>query len=105
MKNIEPIQIWKDGQSKTASVLDARIVYDDLISYCTFYWQLKEADTTQEVPSPIEGGAATTINIPGQLLAEGNCSMSANSYQEWDDSNDAAYEFVAGQINVTIATV
>lgn len=104
MKNIEPIQIWKDGQNKTASVLDARIVYDDLTSYCTFYWQLKEADSTEIVPSPVEGGESTTIVVPGQLLSEGNSTMTGDDYLEWDGSNDAAYEFVASQINVVIST-
>ena len=103
MKNINPIQIWKDGQSKTASVLNANIVADDLQTFCLFYWQLKESDTIIEADPRVEGSADQTIQ--GQVLAEGNSSMTGEDYQNWDGSNDAAYEFVSGQINVTIATV
>lgn len=93
MKNIDPIQIWKNGQNKTASVLEARIINDDLNSSCTFYWQLKEAVVLGEGDAPSTGGAS---------LSEGNCSMAGEDYLDWDGSNDAAYEFVANQINVII---
>jgi hypothetical protein len=28
--NIQPVSIWNNGQSKEASELDARIIFDDL---------------------------------------------------------------------------
>jgi hypothetical protein len=39
---IQPVSIWANGQSKEASELDARIIYDDLATSCTFYYELKE---------------------------------------------------------------
>jgi hypothetical protein len=87
MKNISPIQIWKNGQSLTASILDAIIINDNLSSSCTFYWMLKEADQEEQT---------------GQVLADGNTTMSGDDYDNWDGNNDYAFEYIAEQINVTI---
>jgi hypothetical protein len=87
MKNIEPIQIWKNGQQLTASVLDAIIINDNLSSSCTFYWMLKEADQEEQA---------------GQTLADGNATMTGEDYDGWDGSNDYAFDYIASQINVTI---
>lgn len=87
MKQIEPIQIWSNGQLKTAEVLDARIINDDLSTSCTFYWELKEASTEE---------------TQGQQLAQGNVSMSGDDYLNWDGTNNEAYAFIANQINVVI---
>jgi len=84
MKNIQPIQIWKNGQSLTASLLDAIIINDNLSSSCTFYWMLKEDGEE------------------GQVLADGNATMSGEDYDGWDGNNDYAFEYIAEQINVTI---
>jgi hypothetical protein len=84
MKQIEPISIWKNGQQLTASVLDANIINDNLSTSCTFYWMLKE-----------EGEA-------GQTLADGNATMTGEDYDNWDGSNDYAFNYIAKQINVKI---
>jgi len=87
MKNISPVSIWKNGQNKTASILDAIIINDNLSSSCTFYWMLKEADQEEQA---------------GQVLADGNTTMSGDDYDGWDGSNDYAFEYIAEQINVVI---
>jgi hypothetical protein len=87
MKNISPVSIWKNGQSLTASILDAIIINDNLSSSCTFYWMLKEADSEEQA---------------GQTLADGNTSMSGDDYDNWDGNNNYAFEYIATQINVTI---
>jgi hypothetical protein len=87
MKNISPVFIWKNGITKTASILDAYIINDNLSSSCTFYWMLKEADQEEQA---------------GQVLADGNATMSGDDYDNWDGSNDYAFEYIAEQINVTI---
>jgi len=87
MKNISPVSIWKNGQNKTASILDAIIINDNLSSSCTFYWMLKEADSEEQA---------------GQVLADGNATMSGEDYDGWDGNNDYAFEYIAEQINVTI---
>jgi hypothetical protein len=91
MKNIQPIQIWKNGALKTASILDAIIINDNMSSSCTFYWMLKEADTITEDQT-----------ITGENLADGNVTMSGNVYELWKGGNDYAYNYIAKQINVQI---
>ena len=98
MKNIQPVSIWKNGQNKTASILDAYIINDNLESSCTFYWMLKEADVT---PEPTEENQNPSP-IQGQVLADGNTTMSGDDYDNWDGDNDFAFEYIAEQINVTI---
>ena len=98
MVHIEPIQIWKNGQNKTASILDAYIINDNLSSSCTFYWQLKEADIT---PEPTED-TPEPQPIAGEVLADGNVTMSGDDYNNWDGSNQEAFNFIANKINVTI---
>ena len=87
MKNISPITIWSNGQTKTASILDARIINDDLSTSCTFYYELKEESTEEQA---------------GQQLAQGNVTLSGEDYDNWDGNNDLAYEYIANQINVQI---
>jgi len=36
------------------------------------------------------------------ILAEGKITMSGSDYQDWDDSNDAAYAFAATELNLVI---
>ena len=105
MKDIQPISIWKNGQNKTASILDAYIINDDLATSCTFYWMLKEADST---PEPTEEQPEPQP-IAGEVLSDGNVTMSGDDYENWDGSNDYAFEYndyafeyIANQINVTI---
>lgn len=90
MKEIQPVGIWNNGEVKTASVLNARIINDDLKSSCTFYWELMSPDSSGQ---PYTGGVQ---------LSNGNSSMSGEDYQNWDGSNDSAYEYIAEKINVVI---
>ena len=100
MKNISPIQIWKNGAEKTASVLDAIIINDNLSSSCTFYWMLKESDNVIPADPDIEGSTDQTTT--GETLADGNVTMSGADYESWKGENDDAFNFIATQINVTI---
>jgi hypothetical protein len=81
--NIQPVSIWNNGQSKEASELDARIIYDDLATSCTFYYELKEG-------------------VSGAALSVGNVAMDAQDYIDWDNSNDEAYVYIAGKLNLSI---
>jgi hypothetical protein len=82
--NIQPVSIWNNGQSKEASELDARIIYDDLATSCTFYYELKE------------GNGGLTLSV-------GNVAMDGQDYIDWDNSNEQAYVYIAGKLNLTIA--
>jgi hypothetical protein len=92
MKQIESVSIWKNGESFEANLLNAYIINDNLESSCSFYYQLCSSG---------EGTEAMPLVI-GQTLADGNVTMSGEDYINWDDSNDAAYAYIAEKLNLTI---
>lgn len=91
MAKIQPVSIWSNGQSKEASELDARIIFDDLATSATFYYELKEVTQDDEGQDVI-----------GAALSVGNVSMGGDDYQLWDGSNSDAYSFIATSLNLTI---
>jgi hypothetical protein len=92
MKQIESVSIWKNGESQEANILNAYIINDNLATSCSFYYQLcSSGEGTESMPLVI-----------GQTLADGNVTMSGEDYINWDDSNDAAYAYIAEKLNLTI---
>lgn len=92
MKQIEPVTIWKNGESQEANLLNAVIINDNLATSCTFYYQLcSSAEGTEAMPLVI-----------GQTLAEGNLTMDGEYYLAWDNSNEAAYVYIADELNLTL---
>jgi hypothetical protein len=92
MKQIEPVTIWKNGESQEANLLNALIVGDNLQSSCSFYYQLCSSG---------EGTEAMPLVI-GQSLAEGNITMSGEQYIAWDGNNDFAFTYIAEKLNLTL---
>ena len=92
MKQIEIVTIWKNGESQEANLLNAVIINDDLATSCTFYYSLcASGEVTEAMPLVI-----------GQTLAEGNITMSGQDYLDWDNSNEAAYVYIAEKLNLTL---
>jgi len=92
MKSIEPVTIWKNGESQEANLLNAYIINDNLQSSCSFYYSLcASGEGTETMPLVI-----------GQNLAEGNIAMTGEDYLEWDNSNEAAYVYIAEKLNLTL---
>ncbi len=86
MKQIQPIQIWVNGQQQTATLFSLIIINDNLSNSATFYWQLLDADASK--------------------LADGNLTMGEPTYDQWGTSSDVnqwAYEWAATQLNITLA--
>lgn len=86
MKNIEPLDIWSDGETKTAVCIRLYISYDDLATRAAFQYALCDID-------------GVTI-YEGQILIEGQ------TYLDWGssgDSNNEAYIIAATQLNLTLA--
>ena len=86
---IQPVSIWYNGQSKQASELDARIIFDDLATSAQFFYELKEV----------------VDEVSGSTLSNGNISMEGQDYLDWGlstDINQAAYVYVASKLNLTI---
>jgi hypothetical protein len=86
MKQIQPIQIWVNGQLQTATVFSLIIINDNLLNSCVFYWQLLDANAVK--------------------LADGNLTMGEPDYDVWGstaDVNQAAYDWAASKLNITLA--
>ena len=92
MKQITPVQIWKNGEQFEASILNAQISFDNLETACSFFYTLQSGG---------EGTEAMPI-IVGQTLASGEIVLNGDAYLEWDGSNDYAYNFIANKLNLTI---
>ena len=92
MKPIEPVTIWKNGESQKANLLNAIIINDNLATSCSFYYSLNASG---------EGTEAMPL-VVGQILAEGNITMNGQDYLDWDNSNEAAYVYIAEKLNLTL---
>lgn len=92
MKQIEPILIWKNGESFEANFLNACITRDNMKDFAEFYYYVCNiGQGTEEMPLVI-----------GQILSEGNITMSEDIYLDWDNSNESAYEYIAQKLNLTL---
>jgi len=92
MKQIEKIQVWKNGEQLEASLLNAIIVNDNLETACTFYYQLMTGG---------QGTESMPISV-GQSVAEGHISLSGEDYLEWSGDNNYAYEYIASKLNLIL---
>ena len=92
MKRIEPITAWKNGEQLEANLLNAYIINDNLATSCSFYYSLNTSgDGTEAMPL-----------VLGQVVAEGNLTMSGEDYIAWDNSNEQAYQYIAEKLNLTL---
>lgn len=85
MKTIQPISIWKDGASLSASIFKMYISYDDLASSATFQYQLLDENLL-----PVTFGSLT---------------ISGTDYANWGssgDSNAEAYVYGATTLSLTV---
>jgi hypothetical protein len=92
MKLIEAVQIWDNGQTVEATILNAYIVNDNLATSCSFYYSLNASG---------EGTEAMPLVI-GQTLADGNVIMDGENYLAWDGDNDYAFTYIAEKLNLTL---
>ena len=92
MIKIESVTIWKNGESQEANLLNAYIINDNLATSCSFYYSLNASG---------EGTEAMPLVI-GQTLAEGNITMSGDTYLAWDGDNDFAFSYIAEKLNLTL---
>lgn len=95
-KQITPITIWVNGQSKVAEYLQVTGINDNYESAATNYWQL----STKVVDD--EG-----VEKQGEQVAQGNLTISGQDYINWGDQpamaiNDWIYNWSAIQLNLVI---
>ena len=89
-KQIEPVTIWTNGESKVAEFLNAYGTNVVLFKNGAFYWSL----STKVVDA--EGN-----DVPGEQVAQGNLQMTDAEYQLWQD-DEYAIEWIASKLNLTI---
>ena len=82
MKTIQPVSIWYNGVTDTATIFNLICINDNLKDSATFYYQLLDANLIQ--------------------LAQGNLTMGLPDYTTDWVTNDAAYNWAAAQLNLTI---
>lgn len=93
MKQIQPVNTWKNGEVKTANYLDLRIIADDLKASATMYYELKDLQTDIN-------GIEQHISI-----SDGNISIEGQEYENWGttvDVNTDAYNIAASKLNLTL---
>lgn len=82
MKTIQPISIWNNGANESATILNLTCINDNMFDSAIFYFQLF-GDTLIE-------------------LSSGNLTMLLPDYTTDWISNDAAYNWAATQLGLTI---
>ena len=82
MKTIQPISIWVNGKTDSATIFSLTCINDNLLNSATFYYQLKDE---------------TLLTI-----ADGNLTMALPDYETDWATNDAAYNWAASQLGLTI---
>ena len=65
MKQIQPIQIWKDGQNKTATYISLILVHDNLQDTAVLSYRLCNYVGTEE-ETTIEEVSTGAVSITGQ---------------------------------------
>ena len=82
MKQIEPISIWQNGTTKTATQLQVQGTSVTLGSSASFYWQL----LTEE----------------GHQVANGNLGISGEQYDAWGADDNYVYTIIATDLSLVI---
>ena len=90
MKTIQSVNVWNNGQMKSATKFNMNSILDNLETSATFFYELLQVNVDAE------GNEST------EQVAQGNLSMVGAEYQNWDDSNDGAYTWGASQLGLTI---
>lgn len=85
MMNIQPLDIWSDGDTKTATSILLYISYDDLATQAALVYKL--------------------FDINGTIIYEGQLFFTGQEYIDWGssgDSNAEAYTLAAAHLNLTL---
>jgi hypothetical protein len=94
-KQIQPQQVWVNGESKVAEYLQVTGINDNYESSATNYWALFTKVTTDGVDSQ------------GEQVAQGNLTIDGQDYINWGDQpamaiNAWIYNWSAEKLNLTI---
>lgn len=86
MKKIEPVSIWDNGKTLSATILNAYAVNVTLGKSATFYYSLNMKNDDESL---------------GAQVTQGNLTMTGDAYAQWE-ADAYAWDWVAQQLNLTI---
>jgi len=92
MKQIEPVNIWSNGQQNEANAFGLSVINDNLSSSATFYYQLFNVTIVDEVEN-------------ATALSQGNLTIEGEEYTDWNatpDINEAAYVWATEKLNLVL---
>ena len=94
-KQISPVNVWVNGESKQAEYFQVTGINDNYESSATNYWALFTKVTTDGVDSM------------GEQVSQGNLTINSEDYILWGDQpamaiNAWIYNWSAEQLNLTI---
>ncbi len=86
-KQIEPINIWVNGETKTGVNFSVTCINDNYDNSATNYWQILDAD--------------------GQQIAQGNLTIDGQDYIDWGNQppmaiNEWIYNWSADKLGLEI---
>jgi hypothetical protein len=95
-KQISPVNVWVNGESKVAEYLQVTGINDNYESSATNYWAL----FTKVVDA--EG-----VESQGEQVAQGNLTIQGEEYVEWGDVpamaiNAWIYQWSADKLNLVL---
>ena len=94
MKEIQPVNVWYNGQMLQANHLSVKSADDNLSTQARFEYALVSVYSgSYQTPSYL------TVN-------QGSLIISGSDYTNWNsntDINEAAYVWVASKLNLTLA--
>lgn len=85
MRDIQPLDIWSNGDVKTAVTLSLYISYDDLSTQAALIYKL--------------------LDVDGLPIYEGQVLFTGQEYIDWGssgDSNNEAYVLAANHLNLVL---
>jgi hypothetical protein len=96
MKQIQPINIWINGENKVGEYFKVTCINDNYENQATNYWQIYAKIQNED-----------GIDEYGQQIAEGNLTIGGQDYIDWGDQpamkiNEWIYNWSANQLGLTI---
>lgn len=97
MKQIEPKDIWTNGEVKVGEFFQVIGIQDNYESYATNYWSIYNKVLDAE-----------GLEVAGEQIAQGNLSIAGQDYINWGDQpamaiNEWIYDWSAAQLNLVLA--
>lgn len=105
MRQIQPVNIWIQGQQRQVNYINMKITYDNLSTKAILRYYL--ISSTPQIESSVDenGNPVQYTTYINETLLENQLEMSGQDYQNWGntgDPNNEAYVWAAGQLNLTL---